>query len=59
MQKIKGTQDYSCNGYILGKYESSKGGTRWMVIDSKGNDVAGDYTHLWKARDYAEQHPHG
>jgi len=53
--RIQGTRDYSYKGYVLGKYEGARGGVRWMV-EKDGKDVAGDFTRLWSAVDYCDQH---
>ena len=51
--KIKGTSDYSYNGCTICKYESARGGVRWLV-EKDGVDVAGDFTLLRNAQNYID-----
>jgi len=51
--KIKGTNDYSYKGCIIGKYESARGGVRWMV-EKDNVDLAGDFTLLRSAQNYID-----
>ena len=53
--RIEGTKDYSYKGCILGKYESAKGGVRWMV-EKDGREVIVDYRSLMAVKDYVDQH---
>lgn len=52
-QKIKGTSDYSYKGFVIGKYESAKGGVRWMV-EKDGVDLGGDFTRLANAQNFID-----
>lgn len=52
-QKIKGTSDYSYKGFVIGKYESAKGGVRWMV-EKDGVDLGGDFTRLTNAQNFID-----
>ena len=53
LQKIKGTKDYSYKGCLILKYESARGGVRWMV-EKDGKDLAGDFTKLMNAQNYID-----
>lgn len=52
-QRISGTRDYLYKGCVLGRYESGRGGVRWMVIKD-GKDLAGDYTRRYMAQNYVD-----
>ena len=52
-QKIKGTRDYTYQGYLLCKYESARGGVRWLV-EKDGKDLAGDFTKLENAQNWVD-----
>lgn len=54
-QRIKGTQDYSYKGSVIGKYSSAKGGVRWNVCKN-GSEIRFDIRTLWSAVDYIDQH---
>tara|TARA_B100001063_G_C16293180_1_gene324807 strand:- start:8 stop:184 length:177 start_codon:yes stop_codon:yes gene_type:complete len=52
-QKIKGTSDYSYKGFVIGKYESARGGVRWM-IEKDGAELKEDFTRLANAQNYID-----